>query len=703
MSERLLSREDVLGGMPARRAATALHAIRSRTAALVARSRRAIAGYVGETTAAAREQEFLAALATGRELPRKPTIQELERYAEEWATLAPSDPALRAAIAKLLGDEDEFTADRVPRLRAALGLDAPEVGTAFERAYGVPLDSIYAQSLPLGQSLRWRSARLGERLERLPPFWTAFALTLTECVGAGILALPVAMAGIGPLGAVIVLGVFGAVNIVTVAALVEAITRTGSMRYGTAYFDRLVSDHLGRLGSGMMGVALFALNGAVLLVTLIGFGSVLESTTGVPVLAWAALLFAGNLWLLRRDRMDATIASALVIGAVNIVLIVALSAIALTYARSGNFDRVNVPLLDGRPVDTDVLVLIFGVVMLAFFGHTSAANSAKVVLERDPTGRALLWGNVGALLAATLLYALTALAFTGAVERSALEGSGGTALEPLADRVGIAADVLGSIFAVLAIGMGSVYACLGLHNQVVEWRPQRDANRRFLVGAVVPVCLFALVIWLVATERDSFSEPLGYVGTLTAPLLGGIFPMLLIVASRRRGELVPGTAPRLIGHPVTAAIIGVLFLAGVVIHGTVIWDQPVAQVAALAVAGGMVAVAIIAWRTGAFRPRAVIELRREPERDLGHLGITVAGVAGDGAAVELDGRTARVGGFEHFSQLHSASVHLPPGAPDEVTVWAHRVSPDGQSTEVPTTVDAADHDVTITLERGGHP
>ena len=700
MSDRLLSREDVLGGLPARRAGTALHAIRSRTASLVAKSRRAIAGYVGEHTAAAREQEFLAALATGRDLPNKPTIQQLERYAGEWASLVPADAGLRAAIAKLLGDEDAFTADRVPRLRAALGLDDPAVREAFERAQGRPLEGIYASSLPLRERLRWRTARAAERLERLPPFWTAFALTLTECVGAGILAIPVAMAGIGPLGAVIVLVVFGAVNIVTVAALVEAITRTGSMRYGTAYFDRLVSDHLGRLGAGMMAMALFTLNAAVLLVTLIGFGAVLESTTGLPVWVWASLLFAGNLWLLRRERMDATIASALVIGAINIVLIVVLSALALTHLRGANFEQVNVPLLDGRPVDTEVLVLIFGVVLLAFFGHTSAANSAKTVLERDPTGRALLWGNVAALGAATVLYSLTALAFTGALDRGALEGSGGTAIEPLADRVGVSVDVIGSVFAVLAVGMGSVYACLGLYNQVVEWRPQRDANRRFLLGAAVPVALFALMLWLLATDRDSFSKPLGYVGTLTAPLLGGVFPMLLIVASRRRGELVPGTAPGFIGHPATAVVIGALFLAGVVLHGTLIWDQPPAQVAALAVAGGMAASLVVAWRHGAFRPRAVIELRREPERDLGHLGVTVAGAA-TAAKVELDGSAARPGQFEHFSQLGRASVVLPDDAPEEVTVWAHRVSPDGQSTEVPTTVEVDGRHVTITTQPGG--
>src|SRR5262245_4558809 len=194
MAERLLSREDVLGGLHARRAGTVLHAIRSRTASLAARSRRAIAGYVGEHTAAAKEQEFLAALAGGRELPHKPSIQQLERYATEWASLVSADPGLRAAVAKLLADDDAFTAGRVPRLRAALGLDDPAVQQAFERSQGVPLETIYATALPLRERLRWRTARLGERLEVMPPFWTAFALTLTECVGAGILAIPVAMA-----------------------------------------------------------------------------------------------------------------------------------------------------------------------------------------------------------------------------------------------------------------------------------------------------------------------------------------------------------------------------------------------------------------------------------------------------------------------------------------------------------------------------
>jgi amino acid permease len=684
MSERLLSREDVLAGLPARRAPMVVQAIRSRTAARVARSRRALAGYPADTGAASREQDFLAALAAGRDLPRKPTVRDLERYAQDWAPLVPADPKLRLAVARLLAADEPLPRDRVPRLRAALGLDELDA------------DGVYAERLSLLDRLRWRRAALAERLERLPPFWTAFALTLTECVGAGVLALPVAMAGIGPIGAVLLLVVFGAVNVVTVAAVVEAISRTGSMRYGTAYFDRLVADHLGPLGARMLGLALFVLNAAVLPVTLLGFGTILESATGLAAWVWAAVLFAVNLELLRRERLDATIASALVIGAVNIVLILALVAVALLHLQSVNFEQVNVPLLDGRPVDTGVLALIFGVVLLAFFGHTSAANSAKVVLERDPSGRALLTGNVAALGAATVLYSLTALAFTGALDRVALEGSDGTVLEPLAARAGPAVHVLGSAFAVLALGMGSVYACLGLYNQVIELRPHPERHRRFALGAAAPLALFGLLLWLMASGRDSFTAPLGYAGALTAPVVGGLFPMLLVVAARRRGELVPGTAPRLVGHPVTAVAVGGLFAAAVLLHGLVIWDARLLRAAALAVAAGMVAVAIVAWARGGFRARAVVELRREPERDLGVVAVTVAGEAAP-AHVELDGRPAEAGSFEGFSAVRRVTVRLPAGAPADTAVWAHRVTPEGNSIPLPADVEVADGTVAIGL------
>ena len=225
-----------------------LFAIESRTAHLVDRTRTAMATYLTQRAEAEREQEFLAALASGREGVRV-RIQDLERFAPAWSSLVPPDPETRAAIARLLGEKHRFRAVDVPGIRASLGLDDPAVAAAFERQRAAPIGSLYAASIPAAERLAWWRARAAAGLEALPPAWMAFALTLTETVGAGVLALPIAFAGLGLPAAIALLVIFGLVNVLTVAALVEAITRDGTMRYGTSYFGRFVGEFLGPPGS----------------------------------------------------------------------------------------------------------------------------------------------------------------------------------------------------------------------------------------------------------------------------------------------------------------------------------------------------------------------------------------------------------------------------------------------------------------------
>jgi hypothetical protein len=74
------------------------------------------------------------------------------------------------------------------------------------------------------------------------------------------------------------------------------------------------------------------------------------------------------------------------------------------------------------------------------------------------------------------------------------------------------------------------------------------------------------------------------------------------------------------------------------------------------------------------------------ERTIGDVALDVPGGAG-----ETGGRLF----------LISASVTLPADAPDEVSVWAHRVSPDGQSTEGPATVDVAGRHISMAPQPGG--
>ncbi|HEX2089386.1 MAG TPA: aromatic amino acid transport family protein [Actinomycetota bacterium] len=691
------SRSELLGGLPARRASTLLFAIEARAAHRVARSRRAMATYLTERTAEEGEKAFLEAMAGGRQLPLTPTIQDLERHAGAWAELVPADRGVRAAVAALLGQKYTFPRDRIPNTREVLGLDQQPTAAAFEAQQKRPLDSIYASTLPFSERLRWARSSFAARIENLPPFWMAYALTLTEMIGAGVLVLPIALAGAGPMLGLVILVVLGLLNMATIAGLVEAITRDGSMRYGRAYFGRLAASLLGRAGGSTITTTLVALNVVSLLAYLMAFGSALEGATRVTAAIWVAALFLVNLFFLTRRDLGATVATAIVIAAVNIGLILSICVLALT--------RVDAAKLTSGPAPGSgvaVLSLAFGVVLVAFFGHTSAGNVAKVVLEREPSGRGLMRGSVAATATVMGVYALCIVAVSGAVERRALVNFEGTVITPLADRVGPSIDVLGAVYVALAIGLGSIYMSLGLFNQIQEWLPRSvnvssglarlaaNPSGRFWLGVLPAFLTFLVLEWLIATNRASFAEPLSLIGTITLPLLGGIFPMLLLAASRRRGDYVPDSALRLLGNRTVIAFVAAVFFVGVLVQGFVIWQKPAERLLAAAAVLLMAGVSMIAARRGAFRPRSVIEIRGEPS-GAGVVSVTIAGSPGDvSMRIEDDGGERDVRGsgqrIQRFEKLRSVTFDLPSTEVRQLKVWVHRITGERESEGIPATV-----------------
>ncbi|MDQ5816573.1 MAG: hypothetical protein M3516_09835 [Actinomycetota bacterium] len=689
--EPLFSRSELLGGMPARRASTVLFAIEARAAHLVVRSRRAMAVHETERSSANRERAFLDALAGARELPLHPTIQDLERFAPKWADVAPRAPDLRASVARLLGRKYTFTRERTPRLRAALGLDEPDVRAAYKRLHGEELDEIYADDLDARERFRWARTGLVRSFEELPPFWTAYALTLTEAVGAGILALPIALAGIGPLPGITFLVVAGLLNLVTMGGLVEAITRNGQMRYGAAFFGRLAESLLGRSGTLAITVTLFAFNVVIFMTYLIAFAAPLSSATGSDPAIWVALLFLVNLIFLRRD-LNATVASALVVGAVNVLLIAAISLIAFTRVDPDNLSFMRIPFVGSDPANVAAIGLAFGVVIMAYFGHTSVGLVAKLVLEREPSGRGLLRGSMAAMATIIVLYCFALVAIQGAVSAPELSGHDGTALEPLAEIAGPAVTVLGGVYVLLAVGLASIYVSLGMANQIREWLPTRMKRPAASLLALAPtIVVFLVAEGLLLADRATFTDPLALIGTLAVPLLAGIFPMLLLAASRRRGDRMPGSWVRLLRGPAAMAMIALPFFVGLLVQGFVIWQEPLERVAAALVAALIVGLTWAAMQRGAFDLQAVIELRREPS-GRGEFAVLVDGkptavdarIAEDGKERSMNGPGGEI---DRFTQLRLLSVDLPPTAARELRVWVHGVTAEGDSEAIPSSVE----------------
>ena len=114
-----LDRETMLaGGLPAKRANTLLFLIESRTAHLVAQSRQAMEVFLTREAAEERELAFLESFALGSEPPLRPTSQELERYAPQWASLVQSThwpPALQCLpLVQLLSSPLQLAAQAPP-------------------------------------------------------------------------------------------------------------------------------------------------------------------------------------------------------------------------------------------------------------------------------------------------------------------------------------------------------------------------------------------------------------------------------------------------------------------------------------------------------------------------------------------------------------------------------------------------------------
>jgi amino acid permease len=706
----------------AARAEDLLNHIETRVVRHAARSRHGLHHFISEHAARQDRHAILQARARGERSPIRPSIQDMERFAPEWARFIPRDPTIRAAVAHRLGQEYVFSQAAVPHLRAALGLDDEAVNQSYSELYSQPLQQIFATRLATIHHLRWSWAGLAHRLESLPPFWTAYALTLTETVGATILALPIAVAGIGPLPGAVLLIILGFVNMLTIGFMSEAVARSGAIRYGTGFIGQVVSDYLGSLGSLILTLALGSICILVLLAYYLGFSSALESALHIPAPFWAALLFLIALYFLRRESLNATIATALVVGAVNLSILVALSLLAFTHLRPAYLLQMNLPFVGGRPFDSSVLGLIFGVILTAYFGHLSVSNCGRVVLRRDPSGRSLIWGNIAAQGTAMVFYTVFVLAVAGAVAPLQLSAQRGTSLEPLAVQVGPTAGVLGSIYVILGIGMASIHFSLGLFNLVRERLPvppqatgphskatADDSNAstgarplprrleslllngrgRFLIEISPVIFIFALAEWSIFTHALSFTSLLGFVGIIVVSLLAGVFPVLLITASRRKGEYAPRVVYGILGHPLLLAAIYILFLASLLVHGLVIWQDPLQRGIAL-----FTGIAIVGWtfneiRHGLFTPRIVVELREDQNAGkAGGLSL-IAGGRPTNANIQLcypdrEEFQPTVGGqIPVHSSLSSVSLKLPATGKEELKVWAHRVSAEGDSEAIP--------------------
>ena len=190
----------------------------------------------------------------------------------------------------------------------------------------------------------------------------------------------------GALPGVALIVVLGLINMVTIAAMVEVVTRSGGIRYGNAFIGTVVADYLGGASSAILSAVLVAFSFGLLLILYIGISTTLADATTLPAAASMIVMFGIGLYFLTRGSLNATVASTIVITAVNVVLLLVLSALALTHLDIANLTYVNLPWTEGGSFTPILLGALFGVILDLYSAHILVAIFGKTLLQRDPAG-----------------------------------------------------------------------------------------------------------------------------------------------------------------------------------------------------------------------------------------------------------------------------------------------------------------------------
>jgi hypothetical protein len=145
-----------------------------------------------------------------------------------------------------------------------------------------------------------------------------------------------------------------------------------------------------------------------------------------------------------------------------------------------------------------------------------------------------------------------------------------------------------------------------------------------------------------------------------------------------------------LAHPL---IVGGIYLVAVgmlFLHGLFIWQDPFQRVLALLIGSVVLAATALMVRMGAFARRVVIEVRQDlGKEDGGTFAVTDTGRAATQVMVRLgyaDGESVHqgaLGAIPDFHDLCSAKFHVPATQAQELMVRVHRVTPEGQSENLP--------------------
>ncbi len=338
------------------------------------------------------------------------------------------------------------------------------------------------------------------------PTLAVFGVVVVAVVGGSVIALPVAMARLGAIPALIVMVAMGAINMISISALASAAVRSSSVIAGRGRFSYMVSSHLGPVSGRLVGLASSVLWFGIMVVYLLGFGGTLSEVFGGNA-AWYTLgLGVLLITVVTANARRLFVAAASSIATINVVLLLILITLCVLHAKWNLFTHFGPPddFVDNSSV-LSTLDLVFGTALFVFAGFTALFSVGPEVMRADPSGKALVRGCQYGMAAAIVVNAGWVLAVLSAVPGDAFLKPGSIGVGAISDVVGGPFKWLATVVVVLGFGLGSINAGFAAADVVGERLPEINKLEAVLRPGVdleveVPTLGVLLVITAVAVD-----------------------------------------------------------------------------------------------------------------------------------------------------------------------------------------------------------
>lgn len=429
-------------------------------------------------------------------------------------------------------------------------------------------------------------------LERVSPTTGVTLLFVGLVLPQALLGLPIAAAAVGTLPALAALAGIGALMTLTAASESEALTRDGDFQRKGGFFGQMVQRYLGAASAAVPDALAGLRTSMSVLASYIGISVTLAALTGLPRVAIGAVTIVLVAILLLRGGLKISVTLGASLGLSCLPLLLGVGLIA---AISGGGDLGGSGGFDGPALGS-----LIGVTVMLYISNVYVVSIAREVLPAQHDGRSLIRGSAIGTAILTLIAGLWLTTTSLALDPAQLAGETGTVLGPLADELGAAVTVMGTALTLLILGLGIERTSVAVMRLAAERLPE-DSGR---LAAAAPLLVCVVGELLLAADAVTFSDVFAVTGVATNIVLAIAVPAMLVLASRRSGDLDSAVSVPLLGRPWAVAAVVAFSGVSLVLFATVLADSPLLRIAAAVSLAALVVTAALAVRNGAFRRTA---------------------------------------------------------------------------------------------------